>query len=98
MRDAMPSLLEVDDDLDVAGPAFQRLAPALERNAARDHASEPILVGARQRIGRHLIVPAVGVDAAEHDVVVEHERAVEAADIDFEFITWLGDTGETKDA
>src|SRR5216683_1128308 len=96
--DILNLLLEIDDDLDVAFPVLQRLAPARQRYAARDQAPEPVLVGARERVGRHLVMPAIGVDGAEHGVVVEHRGAVEATDIELEDLAGLGDPGQADDA
>src|SRR5262245_28540664 len=56
MRHAMlTSPCKIDDNLDVVRPVLERLAPARERNAARDQGPEPRLVGLCQRLCRHLV-------------------------------------------
>ena len=47
---------------------------------------------------RGLVVAAVGVHGAEHDVVLEHHRAVEPADVEVDRATAGGDAGEADDA
>jgi hypothetical protein len=59
--------------------------------------SEPGLVGVGKRIGHHLVVPAVGVDGAKHNVVVADHDAVEAADVEVKLVAGCGDTRKTKD-
>src|SRR5262245_42111649 len=77
MRHAMlTSPCKIDDNLDVVRPVLERLAPARERNAARDQGPEPRLVGLCQRLCRHLVVAAVGVDSAER--LVAEDAAVMA--------------------
>src|SRR5262249_56977136 len=70
---------EIDDDLDLAFAVLERLAPAFDRDRARDQPAEPILVRARKRGRRHLVMPAGGIDRPHYAVVVKHHRAVEAA-------------------
>ena len=50
-----------------------------------------------QRVRRHLVVHAVGVDGAEHDVVVEHRDAIEAPDVERRLVV-AADAGEADDA
>src|SRR5262249_60990998 len=88
---------EIDDDLDLAFAVLERLAPAFDRDRARDQPAEPILVRARKRGRRHLVMPAVGIDRPEYDVVVKHYGAVEAADIEVEHLSGLGDAGQADD-
>src|SRR5262245_63061138 len=90
--------LETYNDLDTAPPVLERLAPALERHAARDQALEPALVRTRERLRRQLVVSAVGVDGAEHDGVVQNQGAIEAADIELKPLPRLGDSGQADDA
>src|SRR5262249_27641282 len=73
---------EVDHDLDVVRRVLKRLAPARQRYAAGDQALEPRLVGPRQRLLAHFIMPAVGVHGAEHGIVVEHRLVIEKAEVD----------------
>src|SRR6516164_1126477 len=75
----------------------ERLAPAFDRDGARDQPAEPILVRARKRGRRHLVMPAVRIDRPEYDVVVKHYGAVEAADIEIEHLSGLGDAGQADD-
>src|SRR5262249_59018498 len=84
---------EIDDDLDVAFAVLERLVPALERDSTRNQPGKPTLVRAHERGRRHLVVPPIGIDRPEDDVVVEHHGAVEAADIDVAHLSRLGDTG-----
>src|SRR6516164_9912675 len=84
---------EIDDDLDVAFAVLERLVPALEWDSTRNQPSKPTLVRAHERGRRRLVVPPIGLDRPEDDVVVEHHGAVEAADIDVEHLSRLGDTG-----
>src|SRR5262245_62233599 len=88
---------EIDDDLDLALAVLERLAPAFDRDGARDQPAEPILVRARERCRRHLVMPAVGIDRPEYDVVVKHYGAVEAADIEVVHLSGLGDAGQADD-
>src|ERR1700688_5255516 len=76
---------------------LERFAPTIERDTPREQASEPGLVGASKRVGRHLVVPAVGIDNAKHDVVVAHHDAVEAADVEVKLVAGCGDDRKTKD-
>src|SRR5262249_26396714 len=89
---------EIDDDLDVALAVLERLAPAFERDSTRNQPSKPTLVRARERGRRHLVVPPIGIDRPEYHVVVEHQGAVEAADIDVEHLSGLGDAGQADDS
>src|SRR5262249_5359473 len=50
---------EIDDHLDVAFAVLERLTPALEGDRARDQPPEPALVGARERLCSHLVMPTV---------------------------------------
>ena len=59
---------------------------------------EPGLVRPLQGFAGHLVVPAVGVDGAEHGVVVEHHGAVELADVDVEVMAGRSDADEADDA
>src|SRR3977135_3475767 len=52
--DQLKQLCKVNDDLDVALAMLERLAPTLERDAARDQPRKPALVRAGERVGRHL--------------------------------------------
>src|SRR5262249_10517968 len=65
--------LELDNALDTPPPVLEGLAPALERDAARDQALEPALVRTRERLRGQLVVSAVGVDGAEHSGVVQDQ-------------------------
>src|SRR6266542_4794592 len=96
MRQAMALLREVDDDLDVAAPVLERFAPAGKRNAARDQAIEPGLVGLRQCLRRGLVVAAIGIDRAEYDVVVEHHLAIAKPDVEVHH-TACGDAEKADD-
>src|SRR5262245_13916841 len=87
---------ELDYHLDVLRPALERLAPALERDAARDQAREPAAVGPCQRRRRHLVVRPIGVDRTEYDIIVEHAFAVEQADIELGLLR-RGDAEEAGD-
>ena len=63
---------EIDDDLDVAGrcsSASLKRASGTRRVIRR---AEPIPVGARQRVGRHLVVRRLALTVPKIDVVVEH--------------------------
>src|SRR4051812_50002174 len=73
---------EVDDDFDVAGPPLERLMPSRERYAPRDQRGKPGRVGPLERLRRHAVMRAVGVDRPEHHIVAKHQRAVEAADVE----------------
>src|ERR1700730_2338997 len=88
---------KIHDDLDIALAMLERLAPTLERDPACDQPREPALLRGYERIGRHLIVPAVGVDGADHGVVGEHHGAVETTDVEVEYLSRLADTRQTDD-
>src|SRR6266699_280840 len=51
-----------------------------------------------QRGRRHLVMPAIGIDRPEYDVVVKHYGAVEAANIEVEHLSGLGDAGQADDS
>jgi hypothetical protein len=72
---------EFNDDLDVVRSWFQCFAPSIEWYASRDQAAKPFPVSVRQRVRRHFIVAAIGVHSTEHDLVVEHQGAVEPTEI-----------------
>src|SRR5262245_64800192 len=72
---------EIDDDLDVAFAVLERLAPAFDRDRARDQPAKPFLVRVRERGRRHLVVAAIGIDRPDYDVVVKHTGTVEVAAI-----------------
>src|SRR5262245_11650399 len=86
--------LEIDDDFDIAPPRFERLAPALEGNATGNQALEPGPVCARERFGGDLIMSAICVDGAEDYGVVEHQVAIDRADIQLENLARLGDASQ----
>src|SRR5262249_7710215 len=88
---------EIDNDLDLAFAVLERLVPAFDRDGACDQPAKPILVRARERGRRHLVMPAIGIDRPEYDVVVKHYGAVEAADIHVEHLSGLGDAGQAHD-
>ena len=67
---------------DVVGPVLQRFLPVRKRHPPRDQPVEPSLVGAAERRQGALVMPAVGVDRTEYDVVVEHHRPVESSEIE----------------
>src|SRR5262249_56046128 len=72
---------EIDDDLDLAFAVLERLAPAFDRDVARDQPAEPILVRARERGRRHLVCRLLLEKKNQYDVVVKHYCTVSAADI-----------------
>ena len=88
---------KLDDDLDVVVPTLECLVPALERDTPRDQPSKPGLVCASERLRRHLVVPMVGVDRAEHSLIVEHHGAIDPADIEIEHLSRFGDAGQADD-
>src|ERR1700716_4357963 len=61
------STVELDDGLDVVGPALERVGPAVEPDAPGDQPVQPPGVGTRHRLRRGVEVPPVGVDRAHHD-------------------------------
>src|SRR5262245_36947009 len=77
---------------------LERLARTLERHAPGDQTAQPVLVGALQRARRHLVMPPIGVDRAEHAVVVEDQAPVERADVDLRGPARQRDPGKTDDA
>ena len=56
-----------------------------------------VLVGASERLRRHLVMPMVGVDGAEYNLIVEHHGAIEPADIEIEHLSRFGDAGQADD-
>src|SRR5207245_9844820 len=70
---------EIDDDLDLAFTVLERLAPAFKRDRARDQPAKPIPLRPRQRGRHHLVMPAVGIDRPESDVLVKHYSDVTVA-------------------
>ena len=89
---------ELDHGLDVLAAPLEQGRSILERDAARDEALKPRAVRSGERIGRELVVPARGIDRAEHDVVLEHHRGVQPAGVDGDFVPAGADAGETDDA
>ena len=89
---------EVEDDLDVVRLCLDGLLEPLERDPPRDQPLEPGEVNAAERLERERVVAEVGVHGAEHDVVLEHERAVERAGVDGQVAADRRDAGEADDA
>ena len=75
---------KVDDDFDIVRLVLQCLIPMGERDTARNQASQPAAVGTLQCIRCHLVMPVVGIDRTEDDVVLQDQRPVEATDIQTE--------------
>ncbi len=82
----------------VAFPMLQSLAPAFERDAPRDEAGQPVPVGGHERPNSALVMVAVGVHRTEHDIVIEHRRAVDRADVDVDLATGRRDAQQANDA
>ena len=59
---------------------------------------EPALVGVSERVHRHLVMKAIGIDRAEDRVVLEHQGAVELADVELTLVPGLRDSEQANDA
>ena len=43
---------------------------------------KPRRIGFRERVRRRLIVTAIRIDCAEHDIILQHHFAIKCAEID----------------
>src|SRR5579862_6336983 len=94
---AMSRLRHIDDNFDVVRVGFERFGPSFKRHAAGDQAAKPLAVGACECVSRTLIVPPIGVDRPEHDIVIKYQGAIEAADIEGDRVAWIGHSSEACD-
>jgi hypothetical protein len=78
--------------------ALERFLPCHKRDTSSDDPPQPALVGPRERVSRHLIVAAVCIHSAKHDVVLEHDVAVEAAEVDRQRPAARRHAGQADDA
>src|SRR3954469_23675703 len=67
---SLPLPGERDDDLVVVVAGLQRVGEPGERDAPGDQPLQPGEVRLRERVGGRVVVAQVGVDAADHHVVV----------------------------
>src|SRR5690606_28637867 len=72
---------DLDHDFDVARLLRERLLETFQRYPPGDEPAEPVGVGGGQRGDRVLVVPPVGADGAEHDLVAQHDVPVDLAHV-----------------
>src|SRR5579863_9975799 len=89
---------KIDDDFDSLRLVLERLRPLLDRYAPRDQFGKPALVGALQNIDGVVVMLTIGIDAAEHGIVVEHHGAIEQTYVDVQGLAGRRDADQADDA
>ncbi len=91
-------MVNVDDDLHIAGVTFEGGVEIGKGYASCDQGLQPGAVGLPDGVGRFFVVAAIGVNDAERDGVAENHAAVQLGDVDGGILGVGGGADHTKNA